>query len=94
MFNIWNTGDTIQFAEYVERNLRLYGIRHDIELQPAAAAAWTRRQLADSLRSRSPYAVNLLFGGFDVPTQKPALYWIDYLGTLAHVPYAVHGYAG
>ena len=56
-------GDTLQFAEYVERNLRLYTLRHDIELQPKAAAAWVRRQLADSLRSRHPYAVNLLLGG-------------------------------
>lgn len=87
------SGDTIQFAEYVERNLRLYSLRHDIELQPKAAAAWVRRQLADSLRSRHPYAVNLLLGGYDVPSDTPALFWLDYLGTLAHVPYACHGYA-
>ncbi|TIB98826.1 glycoside hydrolase [Wallemia mellicola] len=86
-------GDTIQFAEYVERNLRLHSLRHDIELQPKASASWIRRQLADSLRSRKPYAVNLLLGGWDVPKGTPELYWIDYLGTLAHVPYACHGYA-
>ncbi|PWZ01137.1 putative multicatalytic endopeptidase complex chain PRE1 [Testicularia cyperi] len=85
-------GDTLQFSEYVERNLRLYGIRHHVELRPRAAAAWIRKQLAESLRSRSPYQVNLMLGGFDLPTSEPALYWIDYLGTMATVPYAAHGY--
>ncbi|KAK0545634.1 Proteasome subunit beta type-4 [Tilletia horrida] len=86
------SGDTIQFSEYVERNLRLYGIRNHVELRPKAAAAWVRNQLASSLRSRRPYQVNLLLGGFDVPSSTPALYWIDYLGTLANVPFAAHGY--
>ncbi|SPO47270.1 probable multicatalytic endopeptidase complex chain PRE1 [Moesziomyces antarcticus] len=77
-------GDTLQFSEYIERNTRLYSIR--------SAAAWIRKQLAESLRSRSPYQVNLLLGGFDLPTSEPALYWIDYLGTMATVPFAAHGY--
>jgi len=48
--------------------------------------------LADSLRSRHPYSVNLLLGGYDVAAETPKLYWIDYLGTLADVPFAAHGY--
>lgn len=51
-----------------------------------------RNQLAESLRSRHPYQVNLLLGGFDVPSSHPSLYWIDYLGTQAEVPFAAHGY--
>lgn len=35
----------------------------------------------------------MLIGGFDVPSSTPALYWMDYLGTLAEVPFAAHGYA-
>lgn len=66
--------------------------RTHAELRPPAAAAWIRRSLATSLRSRHPYSVNLLLAGFDVPAAAPALYWIDYLGTLADVPYAAHGY--
>ncbi|GAA5999866.1 hypothetical protein JCM10207_005947 [Rhodosporidiobolus poonsookiae] len=89
-------GDTVQFAEYVERNLRLYQIRNHIPLRPPAAASWVRNQLAQSLRSRKPYSVNLLLGGFDptssTPREAPSLYWIDYLGTLGTVPYAAHGY--
>lgn len=66
--------------------------RNHVELLPASAAAWTRNQLATSIRSRHPYSVNLLMGGFDVPTSEPHLYWVDYLGTMAKVPYAAHGY--
>jgi hypothetical protein len=87
-----HAGDTTQFAEYVERNVRLYQIRNTYALRPASAAAWVRRALADSLRSRKPYSVNLLLGGYDVAEHAPHLYWIDYLGTMAAVPFAAHGY--
>ncbi|KAF5325263.1 hypothetical protein D9619_009527 [Psilocybe cf. subviscida] len=85
-------GDTVQFAEYVERNIRLYQIRNLYPLRPSAAAAWIRKALADSLRSRKPYSVNLLLGGYDTATFDPHLYWIDYLGTMTEVPFAAHGY--
>ncbi|KAJ3807516.1 20S proteasome subunit [Lentinula lateritia] len=85
-------GDTIQFAEYVERNLRLFNIRNNYSLRPSAAASWIRRSLAQSLRSRKPYSVNLMLGGFDVTTNSPHLYWIDYLGTMTEVPFGAHGY--
>ena len=105
-------GDTVQFAEFVERNIRLHHIRyvssssdgqqfsssnstpqsHHHELRPQSAASWIRRSLADSIRSRRPYSVNVLLGGYDEATSTPHLYWIDYLGTMANVPYAAHGY--
>ncbi|KAI0088339.1 N-terminal nucleophile aminohydrolase [Irpex rosettiformis] len=85
-------GDTVQFAEYIERNIRLYQIRNTYGLRPQSAASWIRRSLAESLRSRHPYSVNLLLGGYDVSTYTPHLYWVDYLGTLAEVPFAAHGY--
>lgn len=66
--------------------------RHHVELQPKAASSWIRNQLAKSLRSRSPYQVNVLIAGFDVPSSAPALYWMDYLGTMAEVPFAAQGY--
>ncbi|KAF9522342.1 20S proteasome subunit [Crepidotus variabilis] len=85
-------GDTLQFAEFVERNIRLYQIRNLYPLRPSAAASWIRRSLAESLRSRHPYSVNLLLGGYDIASDDPHLYWIDYLGTLSEVPFAAHGY--
>lgn len=45
-------GDTGQFSEYITRNIRLYGIKNGIEMTPSAAASFTRRELATSLRSR------------------------------------------
>ncbi|WFD00677.1 proteasome endopeptidase complex [Malassezia yamatoensis] len=87
------SGDTIQFSDYVERNMRLYTIRNNIQLRPRAAAAWIRTQIAESLRSRKPYQVNMLLGGYDAPSSTPELYWLDYLGTLVQVPYAAQGYA-
>lgn len=66
--------------------------RHHVELQPKAASSWIRTELARSLRSRKPYQVNLLIAGFDVPSSTPALYWMDYLGTMAEVPFAAQGY--
>ena len=88
----WRSGDTVQFAEYIERNIRLYQIRNTYALRPQSAASWIRRSLADSLRSRRPYAVNLLVGGYDTSSDTPHLYWIDYLGTMSSVPFAAHGY--
>jgi 20S proteasome subunit beta 4 len=68
-------------------------MRNDTELSPNAVANFVRGELARSLRSRNPYTVNLLLGGVDPISQKPHLYWIDYLASLASVPYAAHGYA-
>ncbi|KFH47664.1 proteasome subunit beta type-like protein [Hapsidospora chrysogenum ATCC 11550] len=86
-------GDTVQFAEYIQRNAQLYSMRNETDLSPSALAHFVRGELASSLRSRKPYHVNLLMGGVDPITGKPALYWLDYLAALAEVPYAAHGYA-
>ncbi|KAF4309240.1 Proteasome subunit alpha/beta [Botryosphaeria dothidea] len=86
-------GDTVQFAEYIQANIQLYSMRNDTDLGPSAVASFVRGELARALRSRRPYTVNLLLGGMDPITDKPSLYWIDYLAALAPVPYAAHGYA-
>lgn len=84
---------TVQFAEYIEANIALYTMRNDSELSPSAVTSFVRGELARSLRSRNPYLVNLLIGGIDPISSKPNLYWVDYLASLAPVPYAAHGYA-
>jgi 20S proteasome subunit beta 4 len=94
-------GDTVQFAEFIEANVRLYSMRNSTELSPAAVANFVRSELASSLRSRNPYTVNLLLAGVDVDAKEAvvrgdgegSLYWLDYLASLAKVPYAAHGYA-
>lgn len=45
-------GDTTQFAEYIAKNIQLYKMRNGYELSPTAAANFTRRNLAEALRSR------------------------------------------
>lgn len=87
-------GDTVQFTEYIQANIQLYLMReNDTELSPKATASFVRNQLATSIRSRKPYQVNVLIGGYDTKTGEPALSWIDYLGTQVELPYAAHGYA-
>ena len=68
-------------------------MRNDTDLGPPAVASFVRGELASSLRSRHPYTVNLLLGGMDPITKQPHLYWLDYLASLAPLPYAAHGYA-
>ncbi|KAH8553496.1 nucleophile aminohydrolase [Umbelopsis sp. PMI_123] len=92
LFYTGEPGDTVNFAEFIQRNIRLYGIRNGIELSPKAAANYTRRELADSLRSKRPYSVNMLIGGYDTKTGKPELFWLDYLGAMTSLPYGAQGY--
>ncbi|QEU61741.1 Pre1 [Kluyveromyces lactis] len=87
-------GDTVQFAEYIQANMQLYLIRENYELSPHAASSFVRTELAKSLRSRKPFQVNVLIGGYDTKKEKAELYQIDYLGTKVELPYAAHGYAG
>jgi 20S proteasome subunit beta 4 len=49
---VGESGDTTHFAEYIEKNVQLYKMRNGYELSPYAAANFTRRNLADSLRSQ------------------------------------------
>ncbi|KAJ6655591.1 hypothetical protein lerEdw1_004943, partial [Lerista edwardsae] len=88
---VGEAGDTVQFAEYIQKNVQLYKMRNGYELSPTAAANFTRRNLADYLRSRTPYHVNLLLAGYD-EQDGPALYYMDYLASLAKAPFAAHGY--
>lgn len=87
-------GDTVQFAEYIQANMQLYSIRENYELSPSAVSSYVRQELAKSIRSRKPYQVNVLIGGYDTKKEKPELYQIDYLGTKVDLPYAAHGYSG
>ena len=46
------SGDTVQFAEYIQKNIQLYSIRHASDLSVSGVAHYTRREMADSLRTR------------------------------------------
>ncbi|XP_066259441.1 proteasome subunit beta type-2-like [Euwallacea similis] len=87
------SGDTTQFAEYIAKNIQLYKMRNTYELSPREASSFTRRILADTLRTRSAYMVNLLLAGYD-DKEGPQLYYMDYLASVAKLDYAAHGYGG
>lgn len=86
-------GDTVNFAQHIQANVKLYGMRYGVDLSGKAVASFTRNELAGALRSRKPYQVNLLIASYDQKTNKPTLNWIDYLAANVELPYAAHGYA-
>lgn len=49
---VGESGDTTQYAEFIAKNIQLYKMQHGYELSPKACANFTRRNLADYLRSR------------------------------------------
>lgn len=86
-----DTGDTVYFGEFIQKNLTYYRIKNGYSLSPQAAVNFTRHEMAKRLR-KQPNLVNVIMAGYDPPTKQPVLYFMDYLGTLAEVPYASHGY--
>ncbi|KAK4309800.1 hypothetical protein Pmani_018592 [Petrolisthes manimaculis] len=87
-------GDTTQFAEYIAKNIQLYKMRNGYELHPSSAVHFTRHTLATHLRSREPYFVNLLMGGYNPAINKSELYYMDYLAASVPVNYYAFGYGG
>merc|ERR1719231_37513 len=82
--------DRVSFSEYVQKNIALKALQTDLDMSTHAAAYYVRSELARSLRSRSPFQTNVLLAGVD--SAGPALYYLDYLGSLQKVNFAAHGY--
>jgi 20S proteasome subunit beta 4 len=85
------SGDTVYFGEFIQKNLAYYRIKHGYSLSPKAVASFTRNEMAKRLR-QYPNMVNLILAGYDPNTGDSSLYFMDYLGTLADVQYTAHGY--
>jgi len=88
---VGESGDRVQFCEYIVRNAHLYTLRNGYPLSTKAAAHFIRGELAESIR-RNPYNVNLLLAGVDKDV-GPSIYYMDYLGSMQKMNFAVHGYA-
>ncbi|KAH8241831.1 hypothetical protein KR026_005539 [Drosophila bipectinata] len=88
---IGESGDTEQFTEFISKNIALYKMRNGYDLSPRAAAHFTRKNLAEYLRSRTPYQVFMFVAGYD-SNDGPELTFIDYLASAKSVNYAGHGY--
>jgi 20S proteasome subunit beta 4 len=84
--------DNAAFAEYIQKNMKLYELNEDVKLDTPAAAAFIRNELARALR-KGPYQTNLLLAGFD-DKEGPSLHWIDYMGNASKLPFGAHGFAG
>jgi len=82
-------GDRAQFGEYIRKNIHLHRLRTGIPLGTHAAAHFTRKELAEALRS-NPFMVNMLMTGFD--QDGPALFWLDMYGSMVAVDKGAHGY--
>jgi 20S proteasome subunit beta 4 len=85
-----DTGDRLNFCDYIKKNIKLYELRSGTRLTTHAAANYTRHELAEALR-RDPKNTNLLLGGVD--ESGASLYYLDYLGTMHKMPFGAHGYA-
>ena len=84
--------DSVNFTEFIAKNLKLYELSNDgTKLSIHAQANFAREELAYALR-RGPFQVNVLLGGYDAK-DGPSLYWMDYLAALAKVNYGCQGYA-
>uniref|UniRef100_A0A4X2JYE8 Proteasome subunit beta n=1 Tax=Vombatus ursinus TaxID=29139 RepID=A0A4X2JYE8_VOMUR len=88
---VGEAGDTMQFAEYIQKNLQLYKICDEYELFSTAAANFTRRNLTDYLWNWTLHHVNLLLAGYH-EHEGPTLYYMDYLEALAKALFAAHSF--
>ena len=86
--------DRYRYSNLMMRNLTLQEIRTGFEPSVEATANFLRTEMANSLRSREPFQVNVLIGGYDQIEKTSKLYWMDYMGTLQQVTKGAHGYAG
>lgn len=84
--------DRMGFCEYIEKNMHFYRLKNGITLNTAEAASFIRRELANSLRSRSPFQTDLLVAGYDKDEKDASLYFMDYLSSSAKLGKAAHGY--
>ncbi|XP_028171497.1 proteasome subunit beta type-2-like isoform X2 [Ostrinia furnacalis] len=88
-----STGDTLQFSQFVAKNVHLYKMRNGYKLDTAAVVHFTRKNLADALKSGNPCMVNMLVAGYDEHLGG-MLYSLDFLAACVKVPFASHGCAG
>uniref|UniRef100_A0A6B2LJG2 Proteasome subunit beta n=1 Tax=Arcella intermedia TaxID=1963864 RepID=A0A6B2LJG2_9EUKA len=85
-----DAGDRENFAHYIQKNIHLYQHRTGLRLSTKAAAHFARGEMAKAIRE-SIYQANVLIGGVD--EEGASLYYLDYLGSLHKMPFAVQGYA-
>ena len=83
--------DSVNFMEFISKNLKLYELNNDMKLGTKAAAHFIRGQLARALRE-GPYQTNLLLAGYDAH-DGVSLFQMDYMASLSQTRFGAHGYA-
>ncbi|XP_030555220.1 probable proteasome subunit beta type-2 [Drosophila novamexicana] len=83
-------GDTLQFTDYIAKHLQLYKISNNYHLTPRGTAHFTRKNLADYIRTNTRYQVSMLMAGYDV-IEGPDLHYIDSYGAGMPINHAGHG---
>ncbi|EDW03297.1 probable proteasome subunit beta type-2 [Drosophila grimshawi] len=83
-------GDTLQFTDYVAKHLQLYRISNGYHLSPRGAAHYTRKNLADYIRTNTIYQVSMLMAGYDA-IEGSDLHYIDSYGASMSINHAGHG---
>nr|PNR47750.1 hypothetical protein PHYPA_012223 [Physcomitrium patens] len=87
---IGESGDRVQFSNFIQKNMNLYHFRNGIPLSTSAAASFTRCELATALR-KAPYQVNMMMAGYDKRT-GPCLFYLDYIATLQKLNKGAQGF--
>eukprot|EP00020_Sapocribrum_chincoteaguense_P007207 CAMPEP_0170748490 /NCGR_PEP_ID=MMETSP0437-20130122/9889_1 /TAXON_ID=0 /ORGANISM="Sexangularia sp." /LENGTH=203 /DNA_ID=CAMNT_0011087349 /DNA_START=1 /DNA_END=612 /DNA_ORIENTATION=+ len=83
--------DWTTLSEVITANVKLYSLRMGHLLSTSEIAAFTRKSIADALRTRGATTTNMLIGGLD--KGKASLYFVDYIGAKQEMQFAAHGYA-
>eukprot|EP00494_Astrolonche_serrata_P023149 UN23407 len=88
-----DTADCSTFGEYIKRNIQLQTFKFGEGRSTKAVAWFTRGELATAIR-KAPKSCNVLLGGLDEEKGEmiPSLYTLDYMGSVAQVPFAASGY--
>nr|XP_017006758.2 probable proteasome subunit beta type-2 [Drosophila takahashii] len=91
MAMVGDGGDSIQFTDFISKNMHLYKIAHGYHLSAKASAHFTRKTLADYIRTNTRYQVAMLLAGYDA-VEGPDLHYIDTYGAAQSINHAGHGW--
>ncbi|KAJ2940728.1 hypothetical protein O0L34_g14839 [Tuta absoluta] len=90
-----NSGDMLQFSQFIVNNLELYKVKNGYQLDTAAAVHFTRKSLADLAKKdiTATLQLSLLMAGWD-ETNGGQLYLVDPFAAFVRVPFASQGFGG
>ncbi|KAI5632863.1 proteasome subunit domain-containing protein [Phthorimaea operculella] len=90
-----NSGDMLQFSQFISNNLELYKVKNGYQLDTPAAVHFTRKALADLSKQdlTATLQLSLLLAGWD-EENGGQLYMVDPFAACVRVPFAAQGFGG